>query len=112
MENSEDVLKFNKKIVTTKIVSYDLFLVKIKFLEPSEAEYVSRILVLVVGLLTFQVPDVSSDVNNRNMIRNKAEISTRKHSSNCALYVLLKIFFHFCPSFFSIFGLSLFYGIL
>ena len=104
VENSELVLKIDKKLVTTKRGSCDQFLANIKFSEPSEAEYVSRILVLVVGLLTFQVPDVSSDVNSRNMIRNKAEISTRKHSSNCALYVLLYIFFHFCPSFFSIFG--------
>ena len=89
MENSEDVLKIDKKLVTTKRGSCDQFLANIKFSEPSEAEYVSRILVLVVGLLTFQVPDVSSDVNSRNMIRNKAEISTRKHSSNGALYVLL-----------------------
>ena len=37
----------------------------------------------------FQVPDVSSDVNNRNMIRNKVEIGTRKHNLNGALYVLL-----------------------
>ena len=89
MENSEVVLKIDKKLVTTKRGSYDQFLANIKFLEPSEAEYVSRILVLVVGLLTFQVPDVSSDVNNRNMIRNKAKISTRKHSLNGALYVVL-----------------------
>ena len=44
---------------------------------------------LVAGLLTFQVPDVLSDVNSKNMIRNKVEISTRKHSSYGALYVLL-----------------------
>ena len=31
VENLEDVLKFDKKIVTTKIGSCDLFLVKIKF---------------------------------------------------------------------------------
>ena len=30
---------------------------------------------LVAGLFMFQVPDVSSDVNNRNMIRNKVELS-------------------------------------
>ena len=41
------------------------------------------------GLLMFQVPDVSSVVNSRNMIRNKVKISTRKHSPNDALYVLL-----------------------
>ena len=38
MENSEDVLKINKKLVTTKSGSYDLFLAKIKFFEPDEAE--------------------------------------------------------------------------
>ena len=59
------------------------------FFEPGKAENVSRVLVLVAGLFTFKVPDVSSDVNSRNMIRNKAEIGTRKHSSNGALYVLL-----------------------
>ena len=48
-----------------------------------------EVLVFVVGLFTFQVLDVSSDVNNKNMIRNKVEINTRKHSSNGALYVLL-----------------------
>ena len=42
----------------------------------------------------------------------RQKIRTRKHSSNGALYVLLKILFHFCPSFFSIFLLSLFSGIL
>ena len=75
--------------MSTKIGSCDQFLAKIKFSEPGKAENVSRVLVLVDGLFMFQVPDVSSDVNNRNMIRNKAEISTRKHSSNGALYVLL-----------------------
>ena len=49
----------------------------------------SLVLVLVVGLFTLQVPDVSSDANINNMIRNKAEISTHKYSSNGALYVLL-----------------------
>ena len=43
---------------------------------------ISRVLVLVAGLFTFQVLDVSSDVNSRNIIRNKAEISTHKHNSN------------------------------
>ena len=112
MENLEVVLKIEKKVVTTKRGSCDQFLANIKFSEPSEAEYVSRILVLVVGLLTFQVPDVSSDVNSRNMIRNKAEITTRKHSSNCTLYVLLYIFFHFCPSFSLFLGCRCFFGFL
>ena len=89
MENSEDVFKIDKKLVTTKIGSCDQFLAKIKFSEPGKAELVSQVLVLVAGLFTFQVPDVSSDVNSRNMIRNKAEISTCKHSPNRALYVLL-----------------------
>ena len=89
MKNTEDVLKINKKLVTTKRGSCDQFLAKIKFSEPGKAENVSRVLVLVAGLFTFQVPDVSSDANSRNMIRNKAEINTRKHNSNIALYVLL-----------------------
>ena len=38
VENSEDVLKIDKKLVTTKIGSYDQFLAKIKFSEPDEAE--------------------------------------------------------------------------
>ena len=47
------------------------------------------------------------------MIRNKAEFSTRKHSSNGALYVLLYILFNFCPSLFSLFlGCHCFFGIL
>ena len=113
MENSEDVLKIDKKLVTMKIGSYDQFLAKIKFSETSKAENVSRILVLVAGLFMFQVPDVSSDVNSRNMIRNKAEISTHKHSPNGALYVLLYILFHFYPSLFSLFlGCRCFFGIL
>ena len=89
MENSEDMLKIDKKLVTTKIGSCDQFLAKIKFSKPGKAENVFRVLVLVAGLFTFQVPDVSRDVNNRNMIRNKAETSTRKHTSNGALYVHL-----------------------
>ena len=89
VENSEDELKIDKKLVTTKIGSCGQFLSEIIFSEPDKAEKVSRVLVLVAGLFTFQVPDVSSDVNSRNMIRNKAEIGTRKHSSNDALYVLL-----------------------
>ena len=89
VENSEDMLKIDKKLVTKKIGSYDQFLAKIKIFEPSKAENVSRVLVLVDGLLTFKVPDVSSDVNSRNMVGNKAKISTHKHSSNGALYVLL-----------------------
>ena len=59
------------------------------FFEPGKAENVFRVLVLVAGLFTFQVPEVSIDVNNRNMVRNKVEITTCKHSSTDALYVLL-----------------------
>ena len=59
------------------------------FFKPSKAENVFRVLVLVADLFTFQVPEVSIDVNNRNMVRNKVEITTCKHSSNDALYVLL-----------------------
>ena len=89
MENSEDMLKIDKKLVTTKIGSCDQFLAKIKFFEPGKAENVSRVLVLVASIFTFQIPNVSSDVNSRNMIRNETKISTRKHNSNGALYVLL-----------------------
>ena len=99
MENSEDVLKIDKKLVTTKRGSCDQFLAKIKFSEPGEAKLVPRVLVLVAGLLTFQVQQ-EYDVNSRNMIWNKEKISTRKHSLNGALYVLLQILFHFCPSLF------------
>ena len=38
VENSEDVLKIDKKFVTPEIGSYDKFLAKIKFFEPSKAE--------------------------------------------------------------------------
>ena len=38
MENLEVVLKIDKKLVTTKIGSYDKFLAKIKFFEPGKAE--------------------------------------------------------------------------
>ena len=89
MENSEDMLKIDKKLVTTKIGSCDPFFAKIKFSKLGEVELVSRLLVLVAGLFTFEVPDVSSDMNSRNMIRNKVEITTSKHMSNGALYVLL-----------------------
>ena len=88
MENSEDMIKINKMLVTTKRGSYDQFFTKINFSEPRGAEELSRVLILVAGLFTYPVPDISSDVNNRNMIRNMAEISTRKHNSNGALYVL------------------------
>ena len=37
VENSEDMLKIDKKLVTTKIGSYDQFLEKIKFFEPNKA---------------------------------------------------------------------------
>jgi hypothetical protein len=37
MENSEDVLKIDKKVVTTKRGSCDRFLGKIKFSEPDKA---------------------------------------------------------------------------
>jgi len=83
------MLKINKKLMTMKIGSCDQFLAKIKFSEPGKAENVFRVLVLVAGLFTFQVLDLSSDVNSKNMVGNKAKISTRKHSSNGALYVLL-----------------------
>ena len=38
MENSEDELKIDKKLVTMKIGSCDQFLAKIKFSEPDKAE--------------------------------------------------------------------------
>ena len=55
MENSEDALKIDKKLVTTKIGSCDQFLAKIKFCELGKAKNVSRVLVLVAGLFMFQV---------------------------------------------------------
>jgi len=70
VENLEDVLKIDKKFETTEIGSCDKFLAKIKFSEPGKAEWVSQVLVLVASLFTFQVLDVSSDVNSRNMIKN------------------------------------------
>ena len=36
VENLEDMLKINKKLVTTKRWSYDLFLAKIKFFDTSK----------------------------------------------------------------------------
>ena len=44
MENSEDVLKIDKKLMTTKIGSCDQFFAKIKFFELGGAEEVSRVL--------------------------------------------------------------------
>ena len=38
MENSEDVLKIDKKLVSTKIGSCDQFFAKIKIFKPGEAE--------------------------------------------------------------------------
>ena len=38
VENSEDVLKIDKKLVTMKIGSYDQFLAKIKIFEHDKAE--------------------------------------------------------------------------
>ena len=38
VENSKDVLKIDKKLMTTKIGSFDQFLAKIKFSEPDKAE--------------------------------------------------------------------------
>ena len=38
MENPKDVLKIDKKLVTTKIGSYDQFLKKIKIFKPNKAE--------------------------------------------------------------------------
>ena len=38
VENSEDMLKIDKKLVTTKIGSYDQFLKKIKIFEHNKAE--------------------------------------------------------------------------
>ena len=38
MENSEDVLKIDKKLVTKKIGSYDQFCAEIKFFKPNKAE--------------------------------------------------------------------------
>ena len=38
MENSEDMLKIDKKLATTKIGSCDQFFAKIKNFEPGEAE--------------------------------------------------------------------------
>ena len=55
----------------------------------STKEVTTENMSLVAGLFTFQVSEVSSDANNRNMIRNKAKISTRKHNSDDAVYVLL-----------------------
>ena len=65
MENLEDMIKIDKMLVTTKRGSCDQFFVKIKFSEPGVAEEVSRVLILVAGLFTYPVPDISSDVTAR-----------------------------------------------
>ena len=65
VEIPEDVLKIDKKLVTTKRGSCDQFFAKIKISKSDEAKYVSRVLVLVAGLFMFQVLDVSSNVNSR-----------------------------------------------
>ena len=111
MENSEDMLKIDKKLVTKKIGSNDHFLAK-NFFAPGKAKNVSRVLVLVAGLFTFQVPDVSIDASSRNMIRNKAKISTHKHNSNGALYVLLRYCSTFGPLFSLFLGCHCFLGFL
>ena len=89
VENSEDMLKFDKKIVTKKIGSCDLFFGQNKFFQTRQ-RWIS-IPSTCLSWWPIHVPstNVSSDVNNRNMIGNKVEISTHKHSSNGALYVLL-----------------------
>ena len=38
VENLEDMLKINKKLVTTKIGSCDQFFAEIKFFKPNKAE--------------------------------------------------------------------------
>jgi len=53
MENSEDVVKIEKKLMTTKSGSCDQLLAKIKFSIPDEGEQVYRVLVLVAGLFMF-----------------------------------------------------------
>ena len=53
VENSEDVVKIEKKLMTTKSGSCDQLLAKIKFSIPDEAEQVYRVLVLVAGLFMF-----------------------------------------------------------
>ena len=53
MENSEDVVKIEKKLMTTKSGSCDQLLAKIKFSIPDEAEQVYQVLVLAAGLLMF-----------------------------------------------------------
>ena len=79
------------------------------FFEPGKAENVSRVLVLVAGLFTFKVPDVSSDVNSRNMVGNKAKISTQTQLKWRSLCAPLDIVPLLPLSFFSIFGVSLFF---
>ena len=99
VENSEDMLKIDKNLMTTKRGScvhfrYCSTLIIILFFDifsslRSTKEVTTENMSLVAGLFTFQVSEVSSDANNRNMIRNKAKISTRKHNSDDAVYVLL-----------------------
>ena len=45
VENSEDMLKIDKKLMTTKMGSCDQFFAKIKFSKPDKAKQVSRVLV-------------------------------------------------------------------
>ena len=89
VKNSEDVLKnWQKACDHENRILWPVFgQNKIFWTQQSWISILSTY--LVAGLFMFQVPDVSSDVNSRNMIRNMAEISTRKHSHNGALYVLL-----------------------
>ena len=89
VENSEDVLKIDKKLVTTKIGSCGQFFVQNKIFWSRQSWISSPSTCLSCWPIHVQAPDVSSDVNSRNMVWNKSEISTRKHSSNGALYVLL-----------------------
>ena len=65
VENSEDMIKIDKMLVTTKRGSCDQFFAKINFSEPDGAEEVSRVLILVADLFTYPVQAISSDVTAR-----------------------------------------------
>ena len=101
VENSVDELQIYKKLVTTKIGSCGQFLSEIIFFEPDKAEKVSRVLILVAGLFTYPVPDISSDVNCRSMIRKRLKLA----HSNTTQMTLSMCSSRYCSTFATLFFL-------
>ena len=90
MENSEDVLKIDKKLMTTKRGSCDQFLAKIKFLDPNIAGD-ERIQIFFDRFWYMERQNLGSYAKSRPVLRTDSELEDKTETMRAKLVTTVRI---------------------